>query len=361
MIPALPSVEEEVLSRKKAAEIAEALDGNRIPEELKDIPPSLLSAEHIHSFVTSTGLISPFHIGGKKPRLKKASYEGRIGDTAYIFHNHKLKPATFVDRKLLVPANSIVFVESDIDFRLPNYIAVRFNLHIEHVHRGLLLGTGPLVDPGFWGKLCIPLHNLTSEDYEISKDDGLIWLEFTRTTFNLADTEAGIGAKPSNSGYWDIHKFITKAAKGTGGTTNVPIQSSIGDALKRASDAAVSAQRQTRIYSIASLVGALVLIVSAVTFSQGMISTISSQADISKQYIDDARAESKRYYSQYEDQEILVRRQGEQLESAAAQISEILNRQVDVEELSAQVDQLSSAVKALQARVESYVPIPPPQ
>lgn len=361
MIPALPIKEEEVLSRDRAAEIAGSLDGNHEPDAVKDVPPSLLSAEHIYSFVMSTGLISPFHIGGNKPRLKKASYEGRIGDTAYIFDGRKLKPADFSGRKLQIPANSIVFVESDIDFRLPNYVAVRFNLHIEHVHRGLLLGTGPLVDPGFWGKLCIPLHNLTSEDYEISKDDGLIWLEFTRTTFNLNNTEKGIGAKPSNSGYWDILKFITKAAKGTGGATSVPIQSSIGGALKTASDAAVSAERQTRIYSIASVVGALVLIAAAVSFAQGMISTINSQVDLSKQYVDDARSESKRYFSQYEDQGILVRRHGELLEAISSEVSVIARRQGDYETVSGQIDQLTAAIRALQEQVKANGTVAPRQ
>ena len=54
--------------------------------------------------------------------------------------------------ELTVGANSIVFVECDLDFRLPDFIALRFNLQIRHVHRGLLLGTGPLVDPGYRGK-----------------------------------------------------------------------------------------------------------------------------------------------------------------------------------------------------------------
>ena len=47
------------------------------------------------------------------------------------------------------PENSITFVQIESKIRLPNYIALRFNLRIQHVHRGLLLGTGPLVDPGF--------------------------------------------------------------------------------------------------------------------------------------------------------------------------------------------------------------------
>jgi hypothetical protein len=45
-----------------------------------------------------------------------------------------------------------------------------------------LLGTGPLVDPGFHGKLLVPLHNLTSDEYTIRGDEGLIWMEFTKTS-----------------------------------------------------------------------------------------------------------------------------------------------------------------------------------
>lgn len=207
----------------------------------KKIPPSLLSAEHIRDYVLATGLISPFYLGGEKPRLKKASYEGRIGDRAFEFRNGILEPVDLSGGSLLVRANSIVFVESDLDFRLPEYIALRFNLHITHVHRGLLLGTGPLVDPDFRGKLCIPLHNLTSQDYEIGLGEGLIWVEFTKTTSNVA-SNAALGVPPSNSEFWDIQKFIQKASRGVGGATNVPIQSSIPVAVSEARDQATEAR-----------------------------------------------------------------------------------------------------------------------
>lgn len=69
---------------------------------------------------------------------------------------------------------------------MPAYIALRFNLRITLVHRGLLLGTGPLVDPGFEGRLLIPLHNLTSEDCVLTGGEGLIWIEFTKLSANKA-------------------------------------------------------------------------------------------------------------------------------------------------------------------------------
>jgi deoxycytidine triphosphate deaminase len=183
------------------------------------IAPSLLSADHIVEYVRETGLVAPFSSDtSKNGRLKKASYEARLGDSAYYFEvpGGKKGPTgadpkplqTNSEGNLVLPPNSIVFVQCDLQFRLPPFIALRFNLSISHVHRGLLLGTGPLVDPGFWGNLCIPIHNLTDEEYEIEPDDGLIWIEFTKTT-----SSNYIGRLPSGDGSWDIKKFIEKAQK----------------------------------------------------------------------------------------------------------------------------------------------------
>ena len=83
-------------------------------------------------------------------------------------------------------ANSISYLLTREQFRLPEYIAARFNLHIRYVHKGVLLGTGPLVDPGFAGPLLIPLHNLTDNDYEVEGGDNLLWVEFTKLTCHHA-------------------------------------------------------------------------------------------------------------------------------------------------------------------------------
>ncbi len=216
------------------------------------IPHSLLSAEHIRDYVKRTGLIGPYNNGtGAKTRLKKAAYEGRIGEHAYLFNKEGVLEECFLEGGLLVPANSIVFVECDLDFRLPEFIALRFNLQIRHVHRGLLLGTGPLVDPGYWGKLCIPLHNLTDEDYLIPLDEGLIWLEFTKTTSNLGVRDKAIGRAPLGKEFWDIQEFITKAQKPYSGIgRHPPIRSSMGamvtnmfEEAKKKADTAISRVR----------------------------------------------------------------------------------------------------------------------
>ncbi|MGR9503661.1 hypothetical protein [Rhizobium leguminosarum] len=235
MSSALPSEKEfEVFSTEEGRRRALAMIGQ--PDPFKDVPPSLLSADDIDRYIRKTGLISPYHEGGgKDERLKKASYEGRIGDSAYKFNEDGLLvPILTRGKALRVPANTIVFVESNLEFRLPDYIALRFNLTIRHVHRGLLLGTGPLVDPGFWGKLCIPLHNLTDQDYEIPADEGLIWVEFTKTTSTPkagrkpVPSETASNVSSPNPGVWDITTFIEKAARQfKSGKPSIAIRSSI--------------------------------------------------------------------------------------------------------------------------------------
>ena len=208
-----------------------------------NIPPSLLAAHHIVKYVSSTGAIAPFDASEEARRLKKTTYEGRIGNKAYLFDSKgKMVNAPIVregnEELVVIEANSIVFAECDLDFRLPDFIALRFNLHIRHVHRGLLLGTGPLVDPGYWGKLCIPLHNLTDENYLIPRTEGLIWIEFTKTSLFEQEVRRELGRDPLEGlpkEYWDIREFIERAARplGAEGST-VPIRSSIPSMTARA-------------------------------------------------------------------------------------------------------------------------------
>lgn len=207
------------------------------------IRSALLSADDIIKYVEKTGMIAPFDGGsGEKSPLKAASYESKIGSEAFIFEKGNNNPRKIYDGSqdfLTIPPNSIVFVESGIYFRLPPFIAVRFNLQINHVHRGLLLGTGPLVDPGFWGRLCIPLHNLTNEPYYIAKDDGLIWMEFTKTSSNPR-----FGRPPSNTDFPNIKKFIDKATKSARDDVDpIAIRSSIPDMVEEANNKAEDAAR----------------------------------------------------------------------------------------------------------------------
>ena len=149
------------------------------------IYPALLNSADISDYVAATGMIYPFEDNNKS--LKSASYLVKLrGECIYWDDEGQKKILLLKDEndKLELKPNSIVFITPEPTFRLPDYIAVRFNLEIRHIHKGILLGTGPLVDPGFTGKLLVPLHNLTTNTYIFRGGDPIIWMEFTKLSPN---------------------------------------------------------------------------------------------------------------------------------------------------------------------------------
>jgi deoxycytidine triphosphate deaminase len=166
---------------EKAARERYAESNKRDP--FPEIEPALLSAADIYDYTLKVGMVYPFD----KTYLKPATYALTIGGPYVSWQDGKktegiLKKGQYLTLK----KDSILFVTLEPLIQLPHYIAARFNLTIDHVYRGLLLGTGPLVDPGFVGRLSIPLHNFTSNDYQLKGGEKFIWMEFTKLSANRA-------------------------------------------------------------------------------------------------------------------------------------------------------------------------------
>ena len=222
------------------------------------IAPALLSSAEISDYIRVTGMLEPFD----ENCLKSASYEAFVGGEFTLWDEHGKKTSVILKKgdPCKLPPNSISFVQVEPVFRLPNYIALRFNLRITLVHRGLLLGTGPLVDPGFHGKLWVPLHNLTNEDYDLDTTKALIWIEFTKTSLAsnktiLKDDDERVG---KFKGFDPKKRHLTPADYLYKANLGNPIRSSIPDAMakmkKDANDAKDDAEQAKRtVYTIGSL------------------------------------------------------------------------------------------------------------
>lgn len=253
------------------------------------VPPALLSSAEILDYDRATGMTGIHFAATEKPhngRLKAASLEIYIGGD-YIYWKGKKKIEKNLkegDTFLKLPANSIVFVQTKNKFFLPNFIAMRFNLRITHVHRGLLLGTGPLVDPGFQGRLLIPLHNLTSSDYYLDTSKALIWVEFTKTSANF-EKSTGPALAWSNpdrkvlaiEGYKNNNSPSEYLYKAGGG---LPIASSIPTAVrgarrdaKQARQASEKVQAWVRGFGLLAILGAVVGITGIVNTTWNLVQT----------------------------------------------------------------------------------------
>jgi deoxycytidine triphosphate deaminase len=114
--------------------------------------------------------------------LRPAAYTLRIGPR-YVDSKGKIGN---LDKKkkdsFSMEPNSIVYVSVLEKLDLPCYIAARFNLRVKWVYRGILLGTGPQVEPGYQGFLSCPLYNLTDQAIKITLGEDFATIDFERTT-----------------------------------------------------------------------------------------------------------------------------------------------------------------------------------
>jgi deoxycytidine triphosphate deaminase/uncharacterized small protein (DUF1192 family) len=337
---------EEALERSKA---------HRTVDPFPELPAALLSSEHIQAYVRQTGMLYPFFPRPDGP-LKAASYEINPGGS-FIYWDPKTRKkiinAVGENTPLVLPANSITFVELQSEFFLPDYIAVRFNLRIQHVHRGILLGTGPLVDPGFSGRLLVPLHNLTSDEYKINATDGLIWIEFTKTSRGKI-IERGDGwedqfiatdqAKTNRS----VEVYFEKANR------NNPIQSSLQQSVEEIKvrvKSAESAAKNSKNYLVTilgvgliSILGAAVSIVSFFETVKGTHFSVMGNVNEARHNAADAKADAKVATSEIKQ---LTENYKESSSSTAAQAKTLAAQLTEANE---RISRLENEIRRLSAR-----------
>jgi len=244
-------------------EAAEALFNQYASKDpFPSIPCGLLNSADIQAYLSTVGIMYPVDGNG----LKSASCTVSVGTRAIYWDNRKrlndlsLRPGEALE----VPPNSIVYIWTKEKFRLPPYIAIRFNLKIRNVHQGLLLGTGPLVDPGFEGHLLIPVHNLTTNIYHFREGETFVWVEFTKVTPNKHWTGekqqpdfdyVTFPAAKKNMKAWD---YLDQAGGG-------PFLSSISDAIQDAQRSAEVAKHEAKRLSSFGWVGLLAVAATMAT------------------------------------------------------------------------------------------------
>lgn len=130
----------------------------------------------IRRYALELGMIEPFC----EDNLKPASYALTLGPICQVEGEDRI--LTDKDRTLTIPPNAMAFVSMRESLRLPHYLVGRFNVAINYIYRGLLLGTGPQVDPGFHGVLSCPLYNLSNSPIKISLNDHITTIDFETTT-----------------------------------------------------------------------------------------------------------------------------------------------------------------------------------
>jgi deoxycytidine triphosphate deaminase len=194
-----------------------------------NIPPGMLSSPQIAYCVEKFDIIKNY----KDSCLGPATYHMRIGNEVLTWDKGEKKEFILgaeedknknIYNSIELKPNSLTFVTTIEEFNLPKDIIARFNLKSKWVHQGLLLGTGPIVDPELQARLLIPVHNFSSNPVRMNFDDEFISVEFTKTSnpdmeFELTEKHK---ARYRNNAKWNFnfHKYRERIG-------NKPVESSV--------------------------------------------------------------------------------------------------------------------------------------
>ena len=169
---------------------------------------------------------------------------------------------------------------------LPEYIAARFNLHIRHVHKGILLGTGPLVDPGFSGNLLIPLHNLTDNEYKLKGGEGIIWIEFTKLSKHdfwnhpkNKDNPPDLPPFPDDKDFDDPNSYFSKSDIYDESGVQSAFKGELDKAKKSADDAKKSAKDALKNVEFVKNIGLIAIVASIILVCLSGYNLISHAVD----------------------------------------------------------------------------------
>lgn len=254
------------------------------------LSPGLLSSPQITILLKQGLLLENF----SEECIGPATYHMRIGGRFITCKNGQTQefklgerdnPSQGIRSRVSLSPNSLTFITTYEKFKLPNNIIARFNLKSKWVHRGILLGTGPIVDPELNAYLLIPLHNFSNSSIEIPYLSEIISVEFTKT--HDPNQRYEINGKKceyiiNKSKNFKIDEYIERVG------TNLP-ESSIAAQLtevetnnKQISQQFNEFKSKIQKYSIVGAVAMAIALASLVTTITGLISDANKYVSDSK-------------------------------------------------------------------------------
>lgn len=230
-----------------------------------EIASGMLSSPHIAYCIRKYKIVENSDMSCLGP----ATYHMRIGGKVMTWKNGEKVEYILGDKedrnknirtKIELDPNSLTFVTTIEKFNLPKDIIARFNLKSKWVHEGLLLGTGPIVDPELVANLLIPLHNFSSQVVTINYNDKLISVEFTKTLNpddNFTFSGNSFSYKKNKSRIFNFEEY----RKRIGGKK---VESSVSNKFEEFNKSFITYERRLTQFSIGGVVAIIAVFVGIV-------------------------------------------------------------------------------------------------
>lgn len=140
-------------------------------------------------------------------RIEPASYDARVGKWAFA---SSLKEKLNLSEKgvLIVEPGEFAVLESRERVELDNRTAAQLGLRSEYARQGLLMLSGPQIDPGFGGILVVRVVNLAPKPIAMAYEAPFLTLQFFR--LNAPVTKPYSGPQQGQAGITarDIQELV---------------------------------------------------------------------------------------------------------------------------------------------------------
>ncbi|HVN66069.1 MAG TPA: dCTP deaminase [Methanomicrobiales archaeon] len=176
--------------------------------------------EITHSLESKELIIHEFD----KEFLNPASYDARAGKQ--IFKTRPGRGLTDISEKgvAIIEIGEFAIISTHESFELPKNIAGKIGLRSHYARKGIIILSGPQVDPGFKGILTVGIYNVGPKDVAIPYLEPFCTIEFYKLTVPATKGYTGEYQNQIKIPSKDIEYFV----EGKGATLAEVIQSVSG-------------------------------------------------------------------------------------------------------------------------------------
>ena len=140
-------------------------------------------------------------------KVQPASYDARVGTWAFS-SSSKEKVNLSQKGVLIVEPGEFAVIEPRERVQLDNKTAGQLGLRSEYARRGLLMLSGPQIDPGFSGVLVVRMVNLATKPIALPYEDPFLTIQFFRQSSPVQTPYDGPSQGQSGISARDIQDLV---------------------------------------------------------------------------------------------------------------------------------------------------------
>ncbi len=174
---------------------------------------TMLTDNEIREAMDAGGLgISPF----EESCLQPASYDLRVGDQAFVSGTDAISEVANKGLVLIEPGEFAVLATRETIKCSARY-AAQIGLDSKYARQGLVLLSGPQIDPGFTGVLIVRVTNLAPRRITLMYEAPFLTVQFFRLTHEVAKPYAGSRQGQTGLGQADVEELTHPDSPTLGG------------------------------------------------------------------------------------------------------------------------------------------------